>query len=270
MSTNSLESQLREMDRQRDHLRAGLADAQMREELANLDRDYFSNEEAREKRKEVLREKIAKREARRAKEYKRYGAYVRPGAWDSDLDNYQESRYEEDVGDGYKVRLVRTPDLTWNGYAILPEGHCATGRHYDFFAQEAPAGLPSPSQYLTYGGVPPKGNDYRTAEVGVYGFYLSGTVKPRDAYPDYTKHNYFSAEQTGYTPAYGSHYVDYAKMCELCMDVVGYFKRLAADSKMAAICRNAKYCAEHWHYFVGKCEGCSPPKRSWAEVVAAK
>ena len=180
------------------------------------------------------------------------------------------------MGDGYKIRLVRALDMTWNAYVILPEGHCAIGKHYDFFSQEAPAGLPRPPQYLTYG------------DGSVYGFYLTNTVKPREDYADYTKHNYFSVEATGATYLDdGSTYISYGKMRKLCLELVEYFKKLAADSKTAAICRTAKHCREHYHYYVGKCEGCSPPppaeevqyftsmrppqpKKSWAAVAGGK
>lgn len=111
-STDSLEGKLRDLDRQRDHLRAVLADTHMRETLTKIDREVWVAADMREKRKADMTAKIALREARRAKEYQRYCAYVRPGAWDEDLDKYQEPKYEEDVGEGYKIRLTRCPDLT--------------------------------------------------------------------------------------------------------------------------------------------------------------
>ena len=248
---NALMKQLREMDRQRDHLRAQMADMAMRAEMEELSKNtptFWLHPAIRHARMTEMAEKISKRAQRRAKEMERFGSYVRPGTWDADLDEYQEPKYEREVGDDYKVRLVRARDLTWNAYVILPEGHPAIGKHYDFFSQEAPAGLPRPPQYLTYG------------DGGVYGFYLTNTVKPREDYAEYHKNDYFSVEATGATYLDdGSTYMSYAKMSKLCMQLVEYFKGLAADPKTAAICRDAQYCREHGCYYVGKCEGCSPP-----------
>ena len=282
---NALMKQLREMDRQRDHLRAQLADAAMRAEMEEISKDspsLWMHPSVRQARMEAMAEKIGKREARRAKEMERFGAYVRPGTWDADLDEYQEPKYEEDVGDGYKIRLVRARDLTWNAYVILPEGHCAIGKHYDFFGgYEAPQGLPRPPQNLTYGGVCPRGDSWDHAEVGVYGFYLTNIVKPREEYAEYQKHDHFSVEETGasYVTEDGSKHYSYHKMRKLCLELVEYFKGLAADPKTVAICREARYCREHSYYYVGKCTGCEPPppteakpavKKSWAAVAAGK
>jgi len=261
------------MDRQRDHKRALLADATLRERLTKIDGEFWVSAERRAIQKAELEQRIAKREVRRAMEYKRYGAYVRPGAWDDDLDNYPAGKYEEEIGDGYKIRLVRTmEDYTWNAYVILPAGHCAIGRHYDFFSQEAPKDFPSPPHYLTYGGVNPRGDSWRQAEVGVYGFYLSNTVKPYEAYYDYRTSDFFSAEETGYDKVYGSYYVTYDKMRKMAVELADYFKALAADPKVAAICRTAKRCAEHRIYYTTPaCEHCvPPPKKSWAAIVKGK
>lgn len=238
-----LEEELRAMDRQRDHLRAQMADAAMRAELEETSKNtatFWLHPEIRKARVEALATKIAKRAQRRAAEMARYGSYTRPGTWDEDLDNYQEPRYEEvisaegsadkrlpvgqsDVGE-YRIRFVRDYGLTWRGYVVLPEGHPFIGKHYEFFGgYEAPAGLPRPPQHITYGGP--------AAERGVYGFYLTNTVTPRDDETRYDSFNYYSREKTGFSPVAprGSVYVDYAHIRRMCLELVDYFKGLAAD-----------------------------------------
>lgn len=255
-----IENQLREMDRQRDHLRAQMADVALRAELEEVSKNtstFWLHPSVREARMATLTEKLRKREARRANEMRLFGHYVRPGTWDADLDDYQEPKYEEEVSEDYKIRLVRARDLTWNAYVILPAGHCAIGKHYDFFAQEAPEGLPRSPVYLTYGGKDRNGWD--EAEVGLYGFYLTGIVKPREDYATYREHDHFSVEETGATYLDdGSKHYSYGKMRAICLELVEYFKGLAADPKTAALCRDAQHCEQHYHYYVGKCAGCSP------------
>lgn len=255
----ALIEQLQRADQQRDHLRAQLADAALRVELAEVDRNLPwglpADEKARVKaeREAAIQARIEKRAARRANEMRIFGSYTRPGTWDADLDNYPEPRYEEAVEGGYHIRLVRARDLTWNAYVVLPEFHPAAGRHYDFFGgYESPAGLPLPPQNLTYNAV----EDGR----GVFGFYLTGIVKPREDYGDYTKHNFYSVETTGYSPFAdnGSLHVDYAQMRERCVGLVDYFKGLATDLGHATICRSATKCTDHGFY-VGVCEGCAAP-----------
>jgi hypothetical protein len=258
---NALMERLREADRQRDHLRAQLADAAMVAELEQVDRNLpwgltgEKRAEVKAEREAAIRKRIAVRAERRAKEMRIFGSYTRPGTWDADLDTYQEPRYEDELEGGYRIRLVRARDLTWNAYVILPAGHCAAGRHYDFFGgYETPQGLSLPPQNLTYNAV--------EEERGVFGFYLTGVVKPREDYGDYTKDNFYSVEKTGYSPFAdnGSVHVDYAEMKTRCIQLVDYFKELATDPKLAAICRSAIRCAAHG-YGVGGCEGCVEERR---------
>lgn len=283
----ALMKQLREADKQRDHLRACLADAALHVELKEVDRGLpwgitlERRAEIKAEREAAIQARIAKRAARREKEMRIFGSYTRPGTWDVDLDNYQHDEYErpldQAVACGYSVRLVRARDLTWNGYVVLPAGHPAAGRDYDFFGHESPGGLPRPPQNLTHSAT----EDGRS----VFGFYLTGIVKPR-GYGDYTAHNFYSAEKTGYSPLAdnGSVHVDYAQMRGLCVELVDYFKGLAADPNLTAICRHAAGCADHGFY-VEACEGCAQPplperslasratvpvKKSWAAVAAAK
>lgn len=249
---NALMNQLREADCQRDHLRAQLADAALNVELAEVERNLpwgaapEVKAQLKAEREAAIQARINKRAARRANEMRIFGSYTRPGTWDMDLDNYPEPRYEEGVG-AYRIRLVRARDLTWNAYVVLPADHPAAGRHYDFFGVVvSPTDLSLPPQNLTYSEM--------VEGRWMFGFYLTGIVKPRD-YGDYTAHNFYSAEQTGYVPFSGSVHVDYAQMRTMCMLLVDYFKDLAADPKAAAICRSAMRCPTHG-YFVGGCEGC--------------
>jgi hypothetical protein len=265
---SALMKQLCDADRQRDHLRAQLADAALQVDLKEVERDMpwgFTPEkraEVKAQREAALQERIAKRAARRANEMRIFGSYTRPGTWDEDLDNYPEPRYEEALPDGYSIRLVRARDLTWNGYVVLPASHPAAGRHYDFFGgYESPSGLPLPPQNLTYNAV--------EEERGVFGFYLTGIVKPRDNYGDYRADNFYSVEKTGYSPVTWSVHVDYAHMRRLCVELVDYFKGLAANQKHAAICRDAIRCANH-RFYVGVCEGCAAPPRYKAPVTHYK
>lgn len=283
----ALMTQLRETDRQRDHLRAQLADAALHVELKEVDRGLpwgitlERRAEIKAEREAAIQARIAKRATRREKEMRIFGSYTRPGTWDTDLDTYQHDEYEtaldQAVAYGYSIRLVRTRDLTWNGYVVLPAGHPAAGRDYDFFGHESPAGLPQPPQRLTHRAM--------EGDRAVFGFYLTDIVKPR-YYCDYTAHNFYSAEATGYSPVTGSVHVDYAKMRDLCVELVGYFKSLAADPNLAAICCEAVRCEDHNYFYVGACEGCAQPppperslasratvptkKKSWAAVAAAK
>jgi hypothetical protein len=262
----ALMQQLREMDRQRDHLRAQLADEAMRVEMEEISKNtssFWLHPSVREARMAALAEKIGKRKARRAKEMERFGSYVRPGTWDADLDEYQEPQYQEEVGDGYSIHLVRAHDLTWNGYVFLCDGHPAIGKHYDFFSgYEAPRDLPRPPVNLTYGGKDRTGG-WHEAEVGLYGFYLTGIVKPREEYADYEKHAYFSVEETGATYLDdGNKHYSYHKMRKLCLELVEYFKGLAADAKTAAICRGEQPHAP--------AAAVPAAKKSWAAVAAGK
>lgn len=288
-----LETELRAMDRKRDHLRAQMADAALRVDLAEVDRNLpwglkpEERADLKAKREAAIQARIAVRAQRREKEMRIFGSYTRPGTWDADLDKYQEPTYNEEVGDGYGLRLVRARDLTWNGYVLLPAGHCAAGKHYDFFCQEAPAGLPRPPQYLTYNSVEEDGR-------GIYGFYLTGIVKPREDYGDYTKYNHYSVEQTGASAFEddGSVHVSYEKMRARCLGLVDYFKGLAADpsvlSPVPSAAAEPEPEAEPVQYFTSMRAPTQParrpvmpqtapatsaepkPKKSWAAVAGGK
>jgi len=270
----ALEKQLREMDRQRDHLRAQMADMAMRAEMEELSKNtptFWLHPAIRHARMTEMAEKISKRAQRRAKEMERFGSYVRPGTWDADLDQYQEPKYEREVGDDYKVRLVRCPDLTWNAYVILPEGHPAIGKHWTFFGEDAPEDLPRPPVYLTYGGP--------DSERAVYGFYLSNTVKPREEYAEYKKHDFFSVVSSSPAADDGSTYMSYAKMSKLCMQLVHYFKALAENPKTVALCNGSappletpeeEKPADVQYYTSMHAPTSVKPKKSWAAVVSGK
>ena len=216
----ALRNRMRDLDRERDHVRAQMADAALRAELAYVDREFWHTPEQRAAKKAALEERLAKRTSRRAKEMTNFGSYTRPGSWDDDLDNYQEPEYEETVGDysestgralagtaggGYRIRLVRARDLTYNAYVMLPDGHCAIGKSYDEVNEARPP------VYLSY------------AAGNTFGFYFERAIKPRGDCESYDAHNFYSAEQTGYVPGHGSNYNDYANMREHCLKLVDFF-----------------------------------------------
>lgn len=214
IDTYEIQRQLRATERQRDHMRALLADAELSAELKKIPGDWWDN---KEERAADLSAKIAKRATRRAKEMATYGTYIRPGPWDDDLDNYQEASYTTDVGDEYRIRINRVYDGTWNGYVVLPVTHPSTGKPYDSFNGRGADRAP---QYLTYGGP--------GSEHGVYGFYFGSCVKPYPSYGIYSKDHFYSFEKS----EYGSH-INYEDMYKCCLELVTYFKGLAVSSSTA-------------------------------------
>ena len=202
-----LKNTLRDIERQRDYARACLADADLEEKLKNT--CYWPDNKDKEAYIAALKAKIVKRAERRAKELVEYGTYVRPGPWDDDLDEYQEKSYTEDAGDGYHIRINRAYDGTYNGYAILPPDHPYAHKHYDYFHRTE--GLTRPPVGLTY------------SSHNMYGFYFMGGLKP---YPDYSV---FSAEFAfSYEKAEYGGYIKYDSMKKSCLELVEYFKGLAA------------------------------------------
>lgn len=247
-----LKKELSELDKRRDHLRALLSDAELTEKLCKPSYGMFVDSDASIA---ILKEKIAKRAQRRAKELSHLGSYVRPGEWDDDLDDYQEDKYEEDVGGGYKIRLTRATGMNWNGYVILPSDHPAIGKHYEFFGGATP-GLPSPPVHLTYGGVDPHIPSWtgRQAEPGVYGFYQEfGEVSPHMYYSEHTRfyssYHHFTAERT-------SGYRTYATVRSICIELADYFKSLASDPVLSALCRDYTYCFDCNCSFIEFCKNC--------------
>lgn len=289
----AMEKELRELDRRRDHLRAQMADVALRAEMEEISKNtstLWLHPQIRHARMAAMAEKIGKRQARRAKEMEvssgrerarrlhlwlprshrcpsklhpqRFGSYTRPGTWDEDLDDFQEPRYDEDVGEGYQIRLVRARDLTWNGYVVLPEKHWAVGKHYDFFGCDSPAGLELPPQNLTYGGP--------GAEERVYGFYLTGIVTPREDYPMYHHpHKFFSVEQTGATYVDdGNLHFTYGKMRKLCMELVDYFKKVVDPKTRAQSAPAASALAPTETTTAQPAK--AQHKKSWADIAGGK
>jgi hypothetical protein len=206
----AIEKQLRALDRQRDHMRAQMADVAMRADLAQVNREFWVAPEVRAERKAALEARIAKRTARRAAEMERSGCYVPPGPWDEDLDNHQEHTVEEEVEGGYKIRIVRTRDLTFNAYAIIPSDHPMVSRDYDSFHD---GDIPAPPVPLTYGG--------RNVEEGrVYGFYYNSTSPLGNTYGRYDSFNYFNTDKTG-------GYFTFEVMRTNALKLVDYFKSIA-------------------------------------------
>jgi hypothetical protein len=200
-----LKKALRDIEVQRDHARACLADADLHEKLEKA--RWFPEGEDKERYIVHLEAKIAKRAERRVKELAEYGTYIRPGPWDDDLDDYQESSYTEEAGDGYYIRINRAYDGTYNGYAILPPDHPYANKHCDYFYQTE--GMTRPPVVLTY------------SSSNMYGFYFMGGLKPRPDYSVFSAEFAFSSEKAEY-----GGYIKYDSMKKSCLELVEYFKRL--------------------------------------------
>lgn len=121
----SLVKRLAQMDKERDAIRAQIADLS----LLCADPPWGSEKEAEWRASQ--QDKVDRRAARRSVE-RAYGRLVPPGPWDTDLDSHiHEGVITKDLGDGYigQVRLNR--DLGWNGYITVPKGHRHWGKSYD-------------------------------------------------------------------------------------------------------------------------------------------
>jgi hypothetical protein len=241
-----LKRRLAELDKERDKVRAELLDMALYEELSKPTSEYYH---------ENLEIKIQKRRVRRAKELAMLGTYVRPGVWDVDLDTYPEDRYETEVGDGYKIRLNRARDLTWNGYVILPDDHPAIGKPYTFFSECPPHGFPYAPVNLTYGGVDPMNPIYPLPERGVYGFYFDHAVAP---HPYYGEHSEYYTAYHLYSIKDASNYIDYKSMYSHCLKLVEYFKNIAAKPALVSLIRDVSFCSDcRVHYTGAVCERCT-------------
>ena len=176
---NPLAQKLAQLDRERDVIRAALADEQLYAEM-----DYAKTEEYRK----VATERWSLRVKRRERE-QQLKQIVPPGHWDNDLDTYQDDEYLFDLEGGYGGRLVRNSYLSWNGYVILPDNHPFANKHYDFFHYEAPEGLPSPPCELTFG------NGYMFGFDHAHG----GDVTPHNPYCpyNYSEYNNYNLTSTG-------------------------------------------------------------------------
>lgn len=201
-----LKKTLRDIERQRDHARACLADADLQEKLKNA--CWYPEGEGKEAYIAALKAKIVKRATRRAKEMAEYGTYIRPGPWDDDLDDYQDGSYTEDAGDGYHIRINRAYDGTYNGYAILPPDHPYANKHCDYFHRTE--GVTKPPVSLTYNSQ------------NMYGFYFMGGLKPRPDYSVFSVESAFSYEKAEF-----GGYIEYDSMKKTCLELVEYFKGLA-------------------------------------------
>lgn len=201
---HTLISELIKVERQRDHYRALLADADLNTRFESIE---FSDDTSL---KAAWEAKIAKRTARRTKEMAEYGTYIRPGPWDDDLDDYQEQSYTESVGDGYSIKLNRHYDGTWNGYVIIPETHPYTNKKYEFFYESS---LPRPPVGLTF------------SNWNMYGFYFGSVRKPYPDYSFFSPGTHYSAEKM----EYGGH-IGYDSMRKTCLELVEYFRTLVKDT----------------------------------------
>jgi hypothetical protein len=123
---HALVDQLRELDRQRDALRAAIADAS----ILCAEPSYYSTEEYKAAHTAALQARADRRAARRAWERERFGV-IPPGPWDEDLDKHLGGPIEWDLGDGYSGRLIRNRDGGWNYYITVPAGHALWGKDYE-------------------------------------------------------------------------------------------------------------------------------------------
>ena len=201
-----LRAELHEIDRQRDHLRAQLADVTIRVRLHTLKRIGVMDERIGK-----LEQKIAVRAERRRKELERFGEYMRPGTWDDDLDVYQELSYEETVEGGYTMRFVRSMAMCWIGQVILPRGHRMSGGPDKAMTDEFPSLF----------------HELNRDDRIIYSFFgpVLDSAKPRpNAIEVYTERTQFSAEETGEQHGKTAAYMDYAENRARCIRLVDYLK----------------------------------------------
>jgi len=209
-SEDPMTTELRDLDRRRDVLRAMMEDRDL-EKLALSDYDarmvgiHPDHAKAR----------WAKRQSRRAWEIKMGIHPIPPGPWSQDLDNYHDAAgYTFDFGDGYTGRLTRTRCGTFNGYVTLPRGHPCAGLMYHIFETYHDRVIPYPPRELNFSD----GIEFGFDHCSDY------DVKPVTVHT-YSAQNYYSAS----APLVGSGYVTYSDALEEVKAVHTYFKMLEAD-----------------------------------------
>jgi hypothetical protein len=178
-----MEEQLRALDKQRDALRAALADAT----LAMPEVPWWTNPtpETQAAWLAALEARIARRAERRAWE-RGWCGLIQPGPWDADLDKHMGETITWDLGDGYTGQLWRNRDGGWNYYITVPAGHALWGKSYE--DQDLPC-------YFTYSA----NAHCRGVEGGGWTFGgchdgESGSVVPKNHYRTYHKDNHFSGK----------------------------------------------------------------------------
>jgi hypothetical protein len=203
--TWELKQKLADVNRQRDHLLALIADSELAEDSKPY--GYYSlNEEQRREYERSHQERLDRRAKRRADEYKRWGCYLRPGIWDKDLDLCQDDEYFEDFVNGIRILVARSDKFSWNGYVLLPESHPT---YIDFTPYDDLEGAPVS---VTYGG---RGqHDFPDAIRGKYGFYNCGS----DPYAMMMSEDSF-------------HYTSFDSTRKKCLELAEYFKNLGRVEK---------------------------------------
>jgi hypothetical protein len=180
----AMEEQLRALDKQRDALRAALADAT----LAAPEFPYWCLDTPEEKAVwlKALEARVARRAERRAWE-RQWCGLIQPGPWDEDLDKHMGETITWDLGDGYTGQLYRNVDGGWNYYITVPAGHKLWGKSYE--DRELPC-------YFTYSanahcrGVAGGGWTFGGCHDGE-----SGDVVPKTHYRIYRGDTHFSGER---------------------------------------------------------------------------
>jgi hypothetical protein len=142
----SLEEQLRELDKQRDALRAALSDATL--ETPSIPHFYERTPEKEAEWLAALEARIKRRAERRAWEREWCGV-IPPGVWDEDLDKHLGEATRWELGDGVTGEVRRNMEGGWNGYLFTPEGETHS------IMNDGEAGVPCPKQHYRV---------YRTAD----------------------------------------------------------------------------------------------------------
>jgi hypothetical protein len=179
----ALEEQLRALDKQRDVLRAALADATL--ETPEFPYCSIGTPDKEAVWLTALEARIARRAERRAWE-RGWCGLIQPGPWDEDLDKHMGETITWDLGDGYTGQLYRNRDGGWNYYITVPAGHALWGKSYE--DRDLPC-------YFTYSspararGVAGDGWTFGGCHDGE-----SGSVVPKDHYRTYHKDNHFSGK----------------------------------------------------------------------------
>lgn len=126
---DELVAQLRQLDKERDALRARIADASLL--CAELPWGLHGDEERKAEWRAAQLKKVENRAARRAWE-RTWARVVPPGEWDADLDKHWAEQCQTfDLGDGYTGQICRNMDYGWNAYIVVPAGHHLWGKSYE-------------------------------------------------------------------------------------------------------------------------------------------
>jgi hypothetical protein len=221
-TVRALEDQLRALDKQRDVLRAALADTT----LEMSEPPWGMTPERQTEWLAGLEARIARRAERRAWE-RDWCGLIQPGPWDADLDKHLGNTITWDLGDGYTGQLYRNRDGGWNYYITVPAGHALWGK------SDEDRGLPC---YFTYAarsearGVAGGGWTFGGCHDGE-----GGAVVPKSHYRTYRADNHFSGESVRrqiYLPSFET--VPFLTAEKVQEEVMGIKKKLMPADLLAA------------------------------------